>query len=334
MKRFFVLLFCLLIMLPITSLEVVGGDYAFRLTHPDLLMGASSAAGEGFFSANPGSIAINPALTAMEQRVMLNLGYTALFDKADGMGGTGQIAILMPTRWGVVSGVVEGIFCDVAKLQFGKIINLRGGFSKDITDSFFVGMSLNGGYRWAEENQWALGVDLGFVYKIGTISFLKDVRIGSAVTNLGKPFAEGLSAIGTFRTGIAGTLFTVADGKLAGGLSVDLSFPQFKDVILDTGFQFKIADVVTVKTAWQFDVKDTLNKNYNLMPVIGLTARFKINAEKNQFMTDKGWQQSEVTTSAAWQKVYGSVNAVSGSAAINLGLEDTSAPEIILWGEK
>ena len=327
---------CIFLVMPLSAQNVAGGDYFFRLTHPDLLTSASSSAGGAFFSAVPGSIAINPALTAMEQRVMMNLGYTALFNSAEeiDMGGAGQVSVLFPSRWGVFTGVADGVFCDVDKLQLGNIINLRGGFSKDITDNLYVGMSLNGGCRWGDDTQWSLGVDMGFVYVLGNVSFLKDLRIGSAVTNLGKPYTQGLTSIGILKAGIAGTLFSVANDNLAGAFSADLSFPQFTNVVFDTGLQFKVADIITIKTAWQFNLKDTLNKDYNLMPAVGLTAKFKINAEKNEFLANKGWQQSEVTTSAAWQKLYGSVNAVSASAEINLGLQDTVAPEIILWGEK
>ena len=41
-----------------------------------------------------------------------------------------------------------------------------------------------------------------------------------------------------------------------------------------------------------------------------------------------------MTVSGAWKQLYKNVNAVSAGAKINLGLKDTQAPEIILWGEK
>ena len=44
-----------------------------------------------------------------------------------------------------------------------------------------------------------------------------------------------------------------------------------------------------------------------------------------------GWAQSEMTVSGAWKQLYKNINAVSVGATLNLGLEDTQAPEIILW---
>lgn len=336
-KRIFAAALCPLLfaLVPLRAEAVVGGEYAFRLAHPDLLTGASSAAGGGFFSAGPGSIAVNPALTASEQRIVLSLGYTALLETVDGIdaGGAAQAALLVPSRWGVFTGVVDGIFCDLGGLNLGNSVGLRAGFAKDINEKLYAGAVLGGGVRWADGTQWALSLGLGFVYNLGGLGFLRDVRIGGAVTNLGKPYASGYPGIGMPRAGIAGTLFTVADGKVAGGFSADLSFPQFMNAVLDAGLQLRIADIITVKSAWQFDLRETLDKHYNLVPSVGVAVKFGINTRNNQFMADKGWQQSEIATSAAWQKLYGNIHAASVGAAINLGLRDTAAPEIILWGE-
>ena len=136
------------------------------------------------------------------------------------------------------------------------------------------------------------------------------------------------------KVGIAATLFSVADNKIAGGFSADLSFPMFMNMVVDAGLQLRIANIVTVKTGWQLDVRDTANKDYNLLPSVGITVRFGINTKENQFMLDNGWQQSEITTSGAWQNLYEGVHAVSAGAAINLGLRDTEAPKIILWDEE
>ena len=99
----------------------VGGDYAFRLTNPELLTSAGSSAGGGFYTSGPSSIVNNPALTASEQRIMLNLGYTALFgpQNTEAFGSGAQIALLIPSRWGVFTGILDGIFCDVGKLEYG-----------------------------------------------------------------------------------------------------------------------------------------------------------------------------------------------------------------------
>lgn len=313
----------------------LGGDYAFRLTNPELLTSAGSAAGGGFYTAGPSSIVINPALTASEQRIMLNLGYTALFGSQEvgGFGSSAQIALLIPSRWGVFTGILDGIFCNVGKLEYGNVLNLRGGFSKDITDRLYAGFDLSTGIRWADGVDWHLALDLGFVYHWGRLGFLKDFRIAGVLTDLGKPYEIGMPSIATPKLGVAGTLFSVSNDNVAAGFSADLSFPMFMNVVFDAGLQLRIAKFITIKSGWQFNVRDTVNKNYNLLPSVGLTVRFGINTKENQFMLDKGWQQSEITTSGAWQKLYQDVTAISAGAAINLGLKDTEAPKIQLWDE-
>lgn len=314
----------------------VGGDYAFRLTNPELLSGAGSAAGGGFYTSGPSSTVNNPALTANDQRIMLNLGYTALFSTEEnvGFGSGAQIALLIPSRWGVFTTIVDGIFCDVGRLGYGNLVNVRGGFSKDITDRLYAGLAVSGGTRWAEGTDWHLALDLGFVYHWGRLGFLQDTRIAGALTSLGKPYEIGMPSIAIPKVGIAATLFSVANGNVAAGFSADLSFPMFMNMVLDAGLQLRIAKMIVIKSGWQLDVRDVVNKDYNLLPSVGLTVRFGINTKKNQFMIDKGWQQSEITTSGAWQNVYQGVHAVSAGAAINLGLRDTDAPEIQLWDEE
>ena len=313
----------------------LGGDYAFRLTNPELLTSAGSAAGGGFYTAGPSSIVNNPALTASEQRIMLNLGYTALFGSQEvgGFGSGAQIALLIPSRWGVFTGILDGIFCNVGKLEYGNLLNLRGGFSKDITDRLYAGFDLSTGIRWADGVNWHLALDLGFVYHWGRLGFLKDFRIAGALTDLGKPYEIGMPSIATPKLGVAGTLFSVSNDNVAAGFSADLSFPMFMNVVFDAGLQLRIAKFITIKSGWQFNARDTVNKNYNLMPSVGLTVRFGINTKENQFMLDNGWQQSEITVSGAWQKLYQDITAFSAGAAINLGLKDTEAPKIQLWGE-
>ena len=76
-----------------------GGQNFLRLTEPQLLSGASSSAGGAIFSVTPASVVNNPALTAFEQRIVLDLAGTMLFDSSDSnesVGGATQAGILFP----------------------------------------------------------------------------------------------------------------------------------------------------------------------------------------------------------------------------------------------
>ncbi len=56
----------------------VYGDDVFELSSPRQLTNSSSVVGGGLFYASPESMIANPALSAREQRVDLNLAYTGL----------------------------------------------------------------------------------------------------------------------------------------------------------------------------------------------------------------------------------------------------------------
>ncbi|MBO5137674.1 MAG: hypothetical protein J6B81_04160 [Spirochaetaceae bacterium] len=337
LKKIYLVIFCVtLLSIGNLGAEIVpGSELIFRITSPEMLTGGSSACGGGLFSAGPSSISVNPALPAGEQRVMLNLGYTILLQSKDEMsvGNAGQLALLIPSRWGVFSVVAEGAFCDLDPIKLDNVLTLRAGFAKDINEELYAGAAISGGVRWGKETDWALALNLGFVYHWGNLGFLQDVRIAGALMNLGKPYVSGLPAIGSPKVGIAGTLFTVAGGKLVGGFSADISAPQLLNIVFDAGLQLQIAEIITIKSAWQFNMKEQLEGHKNLMPSVGLVFKFGIDSKDNQFLKEKGWQQSEVTASGAWQKLYDEIHAASAGISINLGLKDIEAPEIILWGE-
>lgn len=317
--------------------EYVGEEIAFKLTNPDLLTGASSSCGGSFFSAGANAISVNPALTAGEQRVMLNISYTSLFNPSNedsSMGAGAQLGLLIPTRWGVFSGIVDGIFCHLEPLDLDNTVELSLGFSKDITEKLFAGMSLNSGFRWGETNMWALDLNLGLMYNFGRVGFMENFRLGGALLNVGKPYTLGLPGICTPRVGVAATLFSVAKENVAGGFSADLTAPQCMNLVFDVGLQLRVAKIITVKSSWQFDMAETISDNRNLFPSVGITVNFNINTKDNQFMAEKGWQQSEIATSGAWQQIYQDIHCVSAGAAINLGMKDVDAPEIILWGDE
>ena len=56
------------------------GEDLYRLASPDLMTGAASASGGPLFSVTALSSAYNPALTALSQRINLDLSGTMLFN--------------------------------------------------------------------------------------------------------------------------------------------------------------------------------------------------------------------------------------------------------------
>ncbi len=344
----------------ITYNPPAGGQNAQRVTSPELLTGAKSVAGGPLLNVTPTSILNNPALPAFNQRNTLDLGGTMFSDTKDDhtLGWAFEVGLIKPTRWCVPAFLVQGVFVPCESMQLGNSVNLTAAYSKDITDQFSIGLSANFGAFWQYGSDWKLDAALGAFYNHGDIAFLKNVRFGAAITNLGKMYSstevlglEGYGdfvdetidpnkdyeagnwpALATFRIGVAGSLIETDSFKL--GLSLDTAYVPLKNVVFDTGLNILIKNVFKIASSWEFDLQEFRNDAKNLMPSVGLSFKFVFKSKDDSYLSSKGWGQSEVTLSAAWQRMYKNVDAFSAGLLTDLGLEDTQAPEIMMWEEK
>ncbi len=324
-----------------------GGQNFLRLTEPQLLSGAASTAGGGLFEVTPASVVVNPALTAFEQRIVLDVAGTVLYDTDDSdksIGGAFQTGLLVPSRWGVGSVLMQGVWVPCHSMQLGNTINFNANFSKDVTDRLVVGMGAQFSFFYGYGTDWMGTVNMGALYNFGDLYFMKDLRFGAALMNIGKVFADtevygikgGYAAewpgLATPKTGVAATMLTLDNMVL--GASFDLSFPEFQNFVIDTGAQMTFLNIFKVSMAWEYDAREFAEGWKNVTPSLGISCKFQFNSKDGSMMANKGWQQSEITVSSAYQQMYENIHAVSLGALLNLGLKDTQAPEIILWGEE
>ena len=128
-----------------------------ELSSPKLMTNGASSSGGGIFSTGPDSLVVNPALTATDQRVVLNLAYTGLFSSQDASakyGNAFQAGILIPFKWAVFSGYLNGTMLPFESMQLGNSINLKAGLSKEITEELDIGLNLNTGMFWGYNFDW------------------------------------------------------------------------------------------------------------------------------------------------------------------------------------
>lgn len=331
------------------------GEDLYRLASPDLMTGAASASGGPLFSVTALSSAYNPALTALSQRINLDLSGTMFFNtnkndleqSADSsVGGAFQVGLIVPSKWVVFSGDVHGIFSDINGLNVRDVLTLRFGVSKEVNEKLSVGMNMYTGFYIGEGSDFAVGADLGALYVFDDIKFLKSPRLGVAFLNLGKPAvgydvigidvdaeSSGFPGIVTPRVSFAATLFDVK--KLTGGFSVDLSVPTFQNAVFDFGFGLSYAKIAELSVSWQANVREMAAGGSRGVscPSVGLSFKFAINSSGISKKNDN-WAKSEISPSFAWQNLYGGIHAVSAGAKMDLGMEDTDAPEIYLWDEE
>ncbi len=320
----------------------------YTLSAPTQLTSASSVAGGAVYYPAPDSIAFNPALPAMEQRITLDTSFTAL--AAGGFHSAAQTGILIPTKMFVASALLQGVFLNSDVIDLDNSLNLKAGLSKEVTERISVGFTATTGVTWGGETDWAIGGDLGALYRQPELGIFKDFRIGVSILNLGKYFnnqkARGIRdkneddaskwygtdtypAIATVRTGAA-ALF-VDNKHVKFGASFDISSATFQNLILDAGLQLGIKDLVFVNIAETFDLRETIAGYSNFIPAIGIGVKFNFTPGNNEYLKSHSWESSEMLVSGAWQQQYDSIQAVSAGVKIKLGQTDTTPPSITIW---
>lgn len=323
----------------------VGGNQLFNLSSPTQMTSASSVAGGGIFMPSPASIAFNPALSAYEQRVQLDIGFTGLIS-TDGddnrpFNAAFQAGLLIPTKLFAITAVANGVFLKSDHIWLGNTINARFGLAKEITDKLSVGININGGGLWGCGSDWGLGADVGVLYRRKTLGKLNDFRFGVSIMNLGKNYSadvvgfdkkhdsSAFPSLATLKIGIASGLFQTK--AVAGGFSFDVTTPTFQDVIFDIGFNLSIKDIVFINLAEKIDVLELSEDNIDAIPAISVGVKFKFSAKKSKYLVKHNWDTSEMLTSLAWQQKYDNIQAVSAGVRIFCGQKDTKPPVIQVW---
>ncbi len=324
----------------------VGSEDMCLLSSPRALSGGLSVSGGAIFSGNAESIVVNPALTASEQRTNLNFAYTMLLS-GNGLdesrfGSAFQGGILIPFKLYVFTGYVNGTFANFTnEMYLGNSINGKLGLSKEITDKLNVGLSLSGGCAWRFGMDWSIAANLGFVYNVGDLGFLKDFRYAFSALNLGKNYNNELllkldstqamtayPSLATLKLGAAGSF--VKNDNIEIGAAFDITVPTFQNLILDLNLQAGIKNMLFISLGEKFNLRETIEGYNSFIPSVGLIFKFNFNMKNNEFFEAKDWSQSEMTTSLAYKNLYSNVHAISAGLDVILGMEDTTPPQILL----
>lgn len=322
----------------------VASNQLFKLSSPTSLSGGSSASGKAIFDSTPESIAVNPSLTAFEQRVQLDGAFSALISSdsdSTPFNAAFQTGILIPWKFGVFSGLVNGVFSNANEMNLGNSVNVKAGLSKEVTQRFSVGLNLSSGAFWGALSDWHLAADLGLLYRRENLGFLKDFRFGLSFLNLGKVYETDLEGINsderadwfpsivTVKAGVSSVFVQVKDFKF--GSSLNVTVPTFQNGIFDLGLEFGIKDIVFVNVAETFDIQEFSRGHYDFCPSIGVSFKFLLNSKNNNYLKAHDWDKSEFTTSLAYQNKYSTMNVISGGLNIKLGQQDTKPPVIEIW---
>jgi len=325
-----------------------GGEDFNLLSSPMNLSGANSVTGGALFNAGADSLIVNPALTANEQRVNLNAGYTFLYstnkNNNKNIASAFQTGILIPFKMFIFSGYVNGTFIPFEEMNLESSINFKAGLSKEITENLYVGASASGGYAWQNGNDWSLCFNAGFFYNFRDLGFIKDFRIGASILNLGKTYSisragssknyvsSAYPTILTAKAGLAGLLFK--NDTIKFGLAFDFTSPCFQNLIIDGNAQLSIKDSFVISVGEKFNLMETINGSSNLIPAVTFLFKFSFKVKNNEYLESNGWSQSEMSVSAGYKNLYGSVHAASAGIDLDLGMADDQPPKIVIWNNE
>jgi flagellar hook assembly protein FlgD/outer membrane protein OmpA-like peptidoglycan-associated protein len=275
---------------------------------------------------------INPAASALNQRVTLDISYLTLAGSDGDVSGLGGHAVnvgsTIPTKGGVFSFTGHYFNSSFSQFPGDKHLTFSSGFSKELYPNLSTGLGLNLGFGGGGI---AAALDIGFIHQLGPLGFLKDFRWGVVAENLGYHTIEGAypPPFG-LRGGVRGTL--IDSHHLAFSVSSDIGFPGFSNVQWALGGELEIASFLSITTASRMDLSQVLDGDYSqFIPSVGIVFSFTTDiSDDSDFLglSERGWNRSEVNSSFAVAPVYENVWGVGAGLNIPLGVVDNEPPEI------
>ncbi|MDC7126023.1 MAG: FlgD immunoglobulin-like domain containing protein [Spirochaetales bacterium] len=316
-----------------------GDEIIDSLKSPDLLTSGGSYVSE----YAPMADVLNPAAPALLQRVALNINAAALFNDSSTTSGNGYDGTMLnlgasfPLRFGVIttSGYFIGLK-DTEELSLSSTSDtgfqggIKGGFSKEVYPGFLVGMGINTYFG----SGWALTADLGVIKKQGDVGFMKNMKWGVVLGELGySSFNTNDADAPSIITPGGGLSFDLVDtDEVTFNIDTALSFPGiYETVRLSLAGDLNLFDYGGLRFSSTMDLAELIEGDASaLIPSFGLYFNFKTSFKEDSKLAAKGYSQNDVRVSAAAAPLANSLWAVSAGLNAELGVIDTKAPEIIL----
>ncbi len=318
---------------------VPGAEEKNKILSTSVQGGQASASGGAFADSLTGNLAVNPALAGAEQRPILDVSYLLLADVKNktGFGHVVNLGALYPARWGTLAGSIHFINSEFTDLKLGTLGSLRFSYSKDLTDKLLLGAGLYLDFG----KSWALGADIGGLYKFGDLSIFKDSKLGISLTGLGITYntntkgiknrdTSGSPAMITPHVGFATTLVKIPNFKL--GMHFDISSPFFQNFVFNTALHMEIMDMISFRTGFVFNTLETIHKKQTYIPSFNLGVNIKIKSSKSKdsFMHKQGWQKSDLRPEFSAKPFHNGIWAFGLGVNMHLGLKDEEPPKIDL----
>jgi len=314
-----------------------GGEDVYQFYSPLFL-------GKGFSVTSmesPTADTMNPAASALNQRITLDasyLGLSAFGDRNANRAWQGHgvnLGATFPSRVGVFTSSLHFLSSSVVPMDLGTTFGVKASFAKDLYPNLLVGIGVNLDMGGNGSLDTGLSADLGFLHLPGDVGPMQDFRWGISLLHLGLPYTpvSGKTAMPSpFTPAIGAEFLAIKTDDVRLSLNGTASFPYVQNARLNVGSELSFRDVVSLFGGVQLDLRQLTSgqiEDRTILPSFGLSVRLKTNfPEDDSFISQQGWNQSEVKTRFSAAPLYDGVWGFSAGMNAPLGVIDRKPPEI------
>ncbi|MDR2053431.1 MAG: gliding motility-associated C-terminal domain-containing protein, partial [Treponema sp.] len=314
---------------------------------PALLKGADSAEdlyaprflGSGAFATSQGGApagAVNPASGGDAQRIVFDLGYTAIptFGGEPGLGNAVNLGALFPTKYAVFGGSVNffnspyaDFLPDYTNIFIGNL---------NIAKEVYPGLNLGLGFNFGFGDDWAASGDLGFRYNLGKLGKLENFTLGIVFKSMGKSTAPsaftplfGVSADFIHLKSANGN--TADPLRLSGAL--DLGIPSVSNLDGKIGFSLVMAELITLSASWGFNGYENLwgpkdERRSITLPSIGIGVNLVLKSGGKRFIGGRLLSEGDLSLNTGVKSMYSGTTALGLGLTWNVGTTDKTPPVV------
>lgn len=315
---------------------VPGGELLDRFRSPLFLASGPATTSDQSISGDT----INPAASALKQRVHLDASYAAVVGDSRYEGHAAHLGLAVPTPAGVITGSLHYAGMEYEDLDLGQRGSLNLAFAKELYPHLHAGVGLAGQFAQHDgTGAFAGGLNLGFVHRLGSVAFLPDLRWGFALTQIGTGLAPVPGTTGTpapFTPAVDISATIIKNDAIRWELHTGVSSPTFQNLLYRAGTRLTMWNRVGLNAGWQANLQEQTDGDRaagTLLPSVGLTVRFETGRGNGNDRDDTGDstappRRSEIETHASWAPLYTDVWAASTGLNIAFGVVDRNPPEI------
>ncbi len=313
---------------------VPGGELLDQLRSPLFLATTANTASTESVSGD----VINPAASALKQRVHLDASYLTLVGDGSWDGHAGNLGVSVPTPAGVFTGSLNLASVDYATVDLGQRASLNVSFAKDLYPSLLFGAGLRG-HAGANGGNTAFagGLDLGIIHIVGPVWSLPEIRWGFAVTQLGvglSPVEDTTGSPAPFTPAADIQATFVETETVDWTVHTGFTAPSFQNVRYRVGSQLTLFDRLGLNVGWDVDLLEQTDSDReagSLMPSVGISFRFQTDiASEDGIISEQGWNRSDLAIHSAWAPLTDDVWAAGAGVQAALGVIDRNPPEIAI----